>query len=157
MGRRIAAAVTPNEPVVCLDEKPVSLHVNVRPARPARPGHVAKRDNEYKPAAPATSSARSGRWSVGTSRVPPPIQTLSAVTDLGGVEEKDLIDRRFGNERRRISRRNREGGHRPALSCRRVARIGEQSGWLVGDEFDVEMIETARYTHTGRLEVRLLA
>jgi transposase len=36
------------EPVVCLDEKPVSLHAEVRPARPARPGHIAKRDNEYK-------------------------------------------------------------------------------------------------------------
>jgi hypothetical protein len=35
-------------PVVCLDERPVSLHAEVRPVRPARPGHVAKRDNEYK-------------------------------------------------------------------------------------------------------------
>jgi hypothetical protein len=35
-------------PVVCLDEKPVSLHAEVRPSRPARPGHLAKRDNEYK-------------------------------------------------------------------------------------------------------------
>jgi len=36
------------EPVVCLDEQPVSLHAEVRPARAARPGHVAKRDNEYR-------------------------------------------------------------------------------------------------------------
>src|SRR5213083_2694483 len=36
------------EPVVCLDEKPVSLHAEVRPARPARPGHIAKRDSEYR-------------------------------------------------------------------------------------------------------------
>lgn len=35
-------------PVVCLDEKPVSLHADVRPVRPARPGHLAKRDNEYR-------------------------------------------------------------------------------------------------------------
>ena len=35
-------------PVVCLDEKPVSLHAEVRPPRPARPGHLAKRDNEYE-------------------------------------------------------------------------------------------------------------
>ena len=33
---------------MCLDEKPVALHADVRPARPARPGHVAKRDNEYR-------------------------------------------------------------------------------------------------------------
>jgi hypothetical protein len=36
------------EPVVCLDEKPVSLHADLRPPLPARPGKVAKRDNEYK-------------------------------------------------------------------------------------------------------------
>jgi hypothetical protein len=38
----------PAEPVVCLDEKPVALHAEVRAPRPARPGHVAKRDNEYR-------------------------------------------------------------------------------------------------------------
>src|SRR5437762_14026895 len=37
-----------SEPVVCLDEKPVALHADIRPPRPARPGHVAKRDNEYR-------------------------------------------------------------------------------------------------------------
>jgi len=39
---------TDQEPVVCLDEKPVSLHAEVRPVRPARPGHIARRDSEYK-------------------------------------------------------------------------------------------------------------
>ncbi len=38
----------PHEPVVCLDEKPVWLHADVRPPIPAAPGRVAKRDNEYK-------------------------------------------------------------------------------------------------------------
>lgn len=38
----------PREPVVCWDEKPVSLHADVRAPRPARPGHAAKRDNEYR-------------------------------------------------------------------------------------------------------------
>jgi hypothetical protein len=37
-----------NEPVVCLDEKPVSLHADVRPPEPAAPGKIAKRDNEYE-------------------------------------------------------------------------------------------------------------
>lgn len=36
------------EPVVCLDEKPVSLHAEVRPVRPMRPGQPLRRDNEYK-------------------------------------------------------------------------------------------------------------
>ena len=39
---------TPAEPVVCLDEKPVSLHADIRPPIPAAPGRTAKRDNEYK-------------------------------------------------------------------------------------------------------------
>jgi transposase len=38
----------PAEPVVCVDEKPVSLHADVRPPIPAAPGRMAKRDNEYK-------------------------------------------------------------------------------------------------------------
>jgi DDE superfamily endonuclease len=38
----------PNEPVVCLDEKPVTLHADVRPAQAAVPGREARRDNEYE-------------------------------------------------------------------------------------------------------------
>jgi hypothetical protein len=37
-----------SEPVVCLEEKPVSLHADVRPPQSAAPGKMAKRDNEYK-------------------------------------------------------------------------------------------------------------
>ena len=36
------------EPVVCLDEKPITLHADVRPASPAGPGREARRDNEYE-------------------------------------------------------------------------------------------------------------
>jgi transposase len=38
----------PQEPAVCLDEKPVTLHADVRPASPAAPGREARRDNEYE-------------------------------------------------------------------------------------------------------------
>ena len=38
----------PTAPVVCLDEKPVTLHADVRPASPAQPGREARRDNEYQ-------------------------------------------------------------------------------------------------------------
>jgi transposase len=37
-----------SEPVVCVDEKPVVMHDDVRPTRPMRPGHIARRDCEYK-------------------------------------------------------------------------------------------------------------
>ena len=36
------------EPVVCLDEKPITLHDDVRPARPMAPGKPRRPDNEYK-------------------------------------------------------------------------------------------------------------
>jgi hypothetical protein len=36
------------EPVVCVDEKPVVLHADVRPLRPMRPGRIARRDSEYE-------------------------------------------------------------------------------------------------------------
>jgi len=38
----------PNEPVVCVDEKPVTLHADVRPPSPAQPGREARRDSEYE-------------------------------------------------------------------------------------------------------------
>jgi hypothetical protein len=38
----------PEQPVVCLDEKPVTLHADVRPSSPAEPGREARRDNEYQ-------------------------------------------------------------------------------------------------------------
>ena len=36
------------EPVVCMDEKPVVLHADVRPPRPMRPGRIVRRDCEYQ-------------------------------------------------------------------------------------------------------------
>jgi hypothetical protein len=36
------------EPVVCLDEKPVTLHAEVRPSSPAVPGREARQDSEYE-------------------------------------------------------------------------------------------------------------
>jgi hypothetical protein len=36
------------EPVVCIDEKPVTLHADVRLPIPMAPGKIAKRDNEYE-------------------------------------------------------------------------------------------------------------
>jgi hypothetical protein len=38
----------PQQPVVCLDEKPITLHADVRPSSPALPGREARRDNEYE-------------------------------------------------------------------------------------------------------------
>src|ERR1700747_1639025 len=36
------------EPVVCIDEKPVVLHADLRPPRPMHPGRILRRDSEYE-------------------------------------------------------------------------------------------------------------
>ena len=38
----------PRQPVLCLDEKPVTLHADVRPPSSVKPGREARRDNEYR-------------------------------------------------------------------------------------------------------------
>src|SRR5436305_7042663 len=38
----------PQEPVICVDEKPITLHADLRPTSPAIPGREARRDNEYE-------------------------------------------------------------------------------------------------------------
>jgi transposase len=38
----------PAEPVVCIDEKPVTLHADIRPPTPAQPGREARQDSEYE-------------------------------------------------------------------------------------------------------------
>jgi DDE superfamily endonuclease len=38
----------PQQPVVCLDEKPITLHADVRPRSAAAPGREARIDNEYE-------------------------------------------------------------------------------------------------------------
>lgn len=46
--------LNPKEPVVCLDEKPVSLHRDLRePVLPEKAGEILKRDYEYKRAGTA--------------------------------------------------------------------------------------------------------
>jgi hypothetical protein len=42
----------PEQPVVCLDEKPVTLHADVRPASPAKPGREAGTMNTNDAAQP---------------------------------------------------------------------------------------------------------
>ncbi len=73
------------EPVVCLDEKPVSCHADVRTPRSARPGHVAKRDNEYR--------------RCGTANI------FGVVDNLNTHREKARIDGFGPREGRRLWRR----------------------------------------------------
>jgi hypothetical protein len=106
----------PREPVLCLDEKPVSLHDDVRAPRPARPGHVAKRDSEYRRcgtanvfaivepqagrhfthATPDRSGAQFAQAVRRVVRAYPAARTIHVVMDnLSTHSEKSLTDR-FG-------------------------------------------------------------
>jgi transposase len=38
----------PQQPVICVDEKPVALHADIRPPSPAKPGREARRDSAYE-------------------------------------------------------------------------------------------------------------
>jgi hypothetical protein len=38
----------PEEPVLCLDEKPIALHADIRPPSAAMPGREARQDSEYE-------------------------------------------------------------------------------------------------------------
>jgi len=116
----------PKEPVVCLDEKPVSLHAEARPGRPARPGHVAKRDNEYvrcgtanifgivEPqagrhftcATPNRSAAQFARMLQRLVRAYPRVRTIHLVMDnLNTHGEKALTDYFGRRPGRRLWRR----------------------------------------------------
>ena len=50
----------PAQPVLCLDEKPITLHADVRAPIPAKPGKPAKQDNEYKLRIPGQPEHDSG-------------------------------------------------------------------------------------------------
>src|SRR5271166_4871167 len=106
------------EPVVCVDEKPVTLHQDVRPPIAMKPGRVAKRDYEYKrcgtanvfcgvePKAgrhftrvtPTRSSPEFADYLLGIAASYPEADTLHLVMDnLSSHTRKALVER-FGEK-----------------------------------------------------------
>ena len=106
------------EPVVCVDEKPVTLHKDVRDPIPMKPGSVAKRDNEYErcgtanafcgvePKAgqhftkitPTRSSPEFADFLCGLADHYPQAETIHLVMDnLSSHTRKAVVDR-FGEE-----------------------------------------------------------
>jgi transposase len=76
-------------PVVCVDEKPVVLHADVRQARPIRPGHIMRRDCE---------SAEFADYLVEIVASYPEADTIHLVMDnLSTHKRKALVDR-FGEK-----------------------------------------------------------
>jgi transposase len=106
------------EPVLCVDEKPVTLHKDVREPIPMKPGSVAKRDNEYERNGTATvfcgiepkagvhftkvtpnrSSPQFADFIQSIEERYPKAQTIHLVMDnLSSHSQKALTDR-FGEE-----------------------------------------------------------
>jgi transposase len=106
------------EPVVCMDEKPVVLHADLRPPRPMRPGRIARRDCEYQrcgtanmfcgvepkagrhftSATPDRSSPEFADYLLGISEHYPGADTIHLVMDnLSSHTRKALVER-FGEK-----------------------------------------------------------
>jgi hypothetical protein len=101
----------PAHPVVCLDEKPISLHADVRPPILAKPGKLAKQDNEYQ---------RCGTANVfGVVEQYPAADTIHLVMDNLTIQ---IVDRLL----RRAEGRGSLGSARRALHAetRKLARSG---------------------------------
>ena len=62
------------QPVVCFDEKPVTLHAELRPPSPALPGREARRDNEYKRNGTANVFCAAAASETSLSGSKPPVQ-----------------------------------------------------------------------------------
>jgi hypothetical protein len=108
----------PQQPVVCLDEKPVTLHADVRPVAPAVPGRETRRDNEYErrgtanvfcavepkagrhftAATPDRSGVEFARFTCDLAMQYPAADTIHLVMDnLSGHSRKSLTET-FGQE-----------------------------------------------------------
>jgi hypothetical protein len=111
-------AYDPQQPVVCLDEKPVTLHADVRPASPAVPGREARQDNEYKRcgtanvfcavepkagrhftfATPDRSGLEFARVAVNLALAYPAAKTIHLVLDNLNIHRRKILADVFGAE-----------------------------------------------------------
>ena len=109
----------PAEPVVCLDEKPVSLHADVRPPSAVKPGKPAKQDNEYErcgtanlfgvvepktgrhftSATPDRSGKQFARMVKRLAEAYPEAETIHVVMDNLNIHGRKSLVRTFGEEK----------------------------------------------------------
>ena len=108
----------PREPVICVDEKPITLHADVRPASPAIPGREARRDNEYERrgtanvfcavepkagrhftfATPDRSGFGFARVAVNLAMAYPEAETIHLVLDNLNIHRRKALADAFGAE-----------------------------------------------------------
>jgi hypothetical protein len=138
------------EPVLCVDEKPVVLHADVRPPRPMRPGQILRRDCEYERR--GTANVFCGvEPKAGHHFTKPTSNRCSAqfadylVEIVASYPEADTIHLVMDN----LSTHNRK-----AL----VDRFGEKIGGLVWERFTVHYTpKRGSWLNQAEIEIRLFS
>ena len=128
--------------VVCIDEKPVVLHADVRPPRPMRPGRIARRDSEYKRQGTANVfcgvQPKAGKhFTKATSNRSSPEFADYLVEVAASYPEADTIH---------LVMDNLSSHRRTAL----VKRFGENIGGLLWDRFTVHYTPNTAVGSTRR-------
>jgi len=137
-----------SEPVVCVDEKPVVLHQEVRPPVPLKPGRVVRRDGEYQRCGTAnvfcgvepkagrhftkvTANRSSKRFADYLQRIAkhyPRARTIHLVMDNLNTHTRKAIVQRFGEK---------EGG--PLWERFTVHYTPKHGSWLNQAEIEISL------------------
>jgi transposase len=138
------------EPVVCIDEKPVLLHRDIRAPKAARPGHVARRDYEYKRC--GTANVFCGVEPKAGRHFPKPAATRSATEFADYLVE---IVARYPEARTiHLVMDNLNTCGRKSL----VKRYGEKLGGLLWNRFTVHYTpKHGSWLNQAEIEVSLLS
>ena len=138
------------EPVVCIDEKPVLLHRDIRAPKAARPGHVARRDYEYKRC--GTANVFCGVEPKAGRHFPKPAATRSATEFADYLVE---IVARYPEARTiHLVMDNLNTCGRKSL----VKRYGEKLGGLLWNRFTVHYTpKHGSWLNQDEIEVSLLS
>lgn len=136
------------QPVICMDEKPVTLHKDVREPLPMKPGRVAKRDNEYERCGTANAfcgvEPKAGRH---FTQITP---DRSSPEFAGFV--RGIADRYPEAETIHLVLDNLSSHTRKAL----VARFGPGKGGLLWDRFTVHYTPThGSWLNQAEIEIGL--
>ena len=138
------------EPVVCVDEKPVTLHNDVRAPIPMKPGSVAKRDTEYERCGTANAfCAIEPKAGIHITKITP---TRSSPEFADLIES--IANRYPQAETIHLVMDNLSSHTRKAL----VERFGEQEGGALWDRFTVHYTPVhGSWLNQAELEVGLFS
>jgi transposase len=138
------------EPVVCIDEKPVVLHRDIRAPKAARPGHVARRDYEYKRC--GTANVFCGVEPKAGRHFPKPTATRSAAEFADYMVE--IVARYPEAPTIHLVMDNLNTHGRKSL----VKRYGEKLGGLLWNRFTVHYTpKHGSWLNQAEIEVSLLS